>query len=441
MTPFHSMERKVELTSHVHLSAGSHIVYTYTNMNEYLENAAYYIAEGIYKNQIIVYIDRLKHIESVKETLQAYGYSEGQVDQVIFADADDYFGAYEDFHIDHISQKYNELLSPYLQTQGRTVRAWAFMTWKDEQDPDTLWARVALHNKIHEAFASEQSNYMSVCAYDGLSMPAFLLNELLQTHEYHLTDTELAPSHLYKRQTVRFPTISGQIKLEKAAQDHFVHSEKVNVAGEIAGSIAHELRNPLTTMKGFLQLVERSGDLHEKNKKYLETVNGELEKIEQVASEFLTLARPHVENRMENHLSELLKNVQMLMKPEAANKSIAIHMEVDNGEITVMCDDMKMKQVFINIIKNAIEAMVEGDIKLYVQDGKDDVHVYVTDNGPGIPDDVLNQLNQPFMSTKENGTGLGILISEKIVEDHHGTLKVESEVGEGTTFTVTLPKA
>lgn len=440
MTPSHGMERVVELTSNVYLSAGSHIVYTYTNMNAYFENAAYYLAEGIDKNQTVICIDRPEHLGYIKKTLEDGGYSKGQINRIIFADADDYFGAYGDFSIDYISRKCNQLLYPYLE-KNRTVRAWGFMTWKNEQEPSTLWARVALHNKIHDAFTSEQNNYMSVCAYDGLTLPAFLLNELLRTHEYHLTDTELAPSHLYKRKSVRFPAISEQIKLEKAAQEKAIHSEKLSVAGELVGSIAHELRNPLTTVKGFLQLIEKSGDMNDKSKKYLATVNGELEKIERIASEFLALARPHKENKTENNLSELLENVQILMEPEAANKAIAIHKKIDNQNITIMCDDVKIKQVFINVIKNAIEAMDEGDITLYTQDEMDNVHIFVTDNGPGIPDDILNQLNQPFMTTKENGTGLGILISEKIVEDHNGTLLVESDVGKGTTFTVTLPKA
>src|SRR5699024_5813646 len=104
--------------------------------------------------------------------------------------------------------------------------------------------------------------------------------------------------------------------------------------------------------------------------------------------------------------------------------------KADNEDTVIVADEMKIKQVFVNLIKNAIEAMREGYITLYVKELTNCVHIYIIDNGPGIPDEVLKQLGQSFYTTKETGTGLGLFISEQILNEHNGKLLVESKVGK-----------
>src|SRR5699024_9454311 len=130
MTHQNGIGKKVELTSTIYLSSGSHILYTYTDMNKYLENAASYIAEGIAKDQTVIFIDQPERFDMVIEKLKNASYSEEKLKAIIFADLEKYFGTHEDFTIDQISRNLNQLFYPYLG-KDRTIRLWGRMTWTD----------------------------------------------------------------------------------------------------------------------------------------------------------------------------------------------------------------------------------------------------------------------------------------------------------------------
>ena len=426
--------KKVNFTTNIELSAGCHIVYTYTDLNHYLENTLSYITEGLDKDQIVIYIDKPDRYKYIMEKLKHANYSEEQLNEIIFADTDDFYETHDVFNMNQVMANFMDILEPHLK--DRVIRTWGFVTWK-EQNQISLTARLKLYECGCDSFVSELENFISVCAYDGFTLPSSILCEILQAHEYHMTDTHLTTSNLYKKKPVLFPAISEQIKLEKAAQDQVIRSEKLSIAGELAAGIAHEIRNPITAIKGFLKLIESTED---KNKKFLHIISEEIEKIAQISSEFLILSKPHVENKKEINVVDLIVSVQLLLEPQAVKKNIGIQLEYEYSEILITCDDMKIKQVLINLIKNSIEAMEKGFITVTARDLIDHVHIYVADEGPGIPKEILNNLGQPFFTTKEEGTGLGLLICEKIIEDHNGKIIVESEMGKGTIIILRIPK-
>lgn len=430
------IDKKIELTNNVYDS--SHIIYTFSNMDQYLENAFAFMTEGLDKNEIVVHIGVPAHNQLMKERLDEAGYSQSQINRIVFYEINEVYGTDKCFDLNDVNDKAEEIYGPYLQDK-RMIRTWSQVQWK-EQDPQVLCPKLSIYEKGQDDIITERGNLISVCAYDAKTMPSHLLNDLLQSHEYHMTDTHLSRSHLYQKLPRKMESICKQMKLDTTVEKEKIRSEKLSMAGGIATNIAHELHNCLASMSGALQLMKAKNQIDATNENYFNIFDRQMEKVEHLASEYLTLAQPHTENRQAFNIIQLMTDVMENMYAQANKKKISLHTQTDNQDIKILCDKEKLKQVFSKIIQNAIEAMEAGTIVIDVRSFVDDVHVYVTDDGPGIPEDILSQLGEPFMTTKENGTGLGLLIAEKITRDHGGKLNIESKVGMGTTCTITLPK-
>lgn len=222
---------------------------------------------------------------------------------------------------------------------------------------------------------------------------------------------------------------------QKKADELMLKSEKLNLAGQLAAGISHEIRNPLTAIKGFFQLIKSSTQKDE----YFTIIDNELERIEEISSELLMLAKPQTKRHEKYNLYDIINEVKLLLETQAIMKSILVRTEFESSYLEVVCDKTKIKQVFINLVKNAIEAMEKGNITIKVSSCPNHISITVEDNGPGISKERLNRIGEPFYSTKEKGTGLGLLTSYKIIENHNGTISVDSVVGKGTTFLITLP--
>ena len=227
------------------------------------------------------------------------------------------------------------------------------------------------------------------------------------------------------------------ITQEKDNENLIIRSEKMNIAGELAASIAHELRNPLAAIKGFFHILKTS---NEQKELFFTVIEDELSRIEQISSELLTLAKPHSEVRKVHNIIQLVNEVILLLTSQANMKSVEINLLTKKDEIFIKCEAAKIKQVFINMIKNAIDAMKNpGNICLVVYEMKDSIQIEIIDEGCGIPEEVISKIGEPFYTTKEKGTGIGLMVCYKIIESHGGNIQVESTVGNGTKFTITFP--
>ncbi|PID21142.1 hypothetical protein CSV61_09980 [Sporosarcina sp. P3] len=433
----------MRLTKGIESSPVGHVVYTYTDIDKYIEHATSYVAEGLDENHVVLYVDRLENFTIIKENLRNMGFSKNQIDRIHFIDTNVAYNTHEDFNAETIVKVASETINFHAK-EGSTIRGWGLMTWRP-QNIKTLTPSIVIHEKnfddLFSKIANITANYIQVCAYDSVSLTGSLLIELLRTHEYHMTDTNFSPSHVYKKEPVRFTGLSEQLQFEKELRSHDTRRDKLDMTGKLASIIAHELRSSLTVVQGRLQLFDlTSGGYSEASQAHLDGLQKGLQEIEQTASQFLSLAESHVENQKALNISELVEQVTMQMKATIDMAGIDIHVHSDHHEMMIFGDELKIKQVFINIVKNAIEAMETGTITLVVKDEQDHVIIEVSDNGPGIPDNILRQIGDPFMSSKEDGTGLGLLISEKIVKEHNGSLLLHTLIGKGTTFTVSLPK-
>ncbi|UTR12797.1 ATP-binding protein [Evansella sp. LMS18] len=212
-------------------------------------------------------------------------------------------------------------------------------------------------------------------------------------------------------------------------------SDKLHAVGELAAGVAHEIRNPLTSMKGFLQLSKP--DI---KKDYYEIMEKELERINEIVGEFLFLSKPHKISFSAKNLKPVINNVISFIQPEALLKNVEIHTFLEDDLSVINCEENQLKQVLINLLKNSMEAMpAGGKIQVTAENTPGGLSLRIKDEGPGIPEDVLKKIGQPFYTTKEDGNGLGMLVSRRIVEAHGGQLFIESEMGIGTVVEIRLP--
>ena len=214
-------------------------------------------------------------------------------------------------------------------------------------------------------------------------------------------------------------------------------SEKLAMLGQMAAGIAHEIRNPLTSIKGFIHLL-KSNNLDEE---YFDIVFSELERINSIVGEFLVLAKPSVATFVEQDVTILIKDIVTLIDTQSILSNVQIFVEFDRDLPMVNCEKNQLKQVFLNIIKNSIEAMPNGgniDVKVKAkEEGK--ISIEIIDQGIGIPKERMSTLGEPFYSTKEKGTGLGLMTCFKIIESHNGQFIIKSTLNEGTTIEIILP--
>ncbi|WP_349408865.1 PAS domain S-box protein [Pseudalkalibacillus sp. SCS-8] len=225
---------------------------------------------------------------------------------------------------------------------------------------------------------------------------------------------------------------------EKRSEELLRRSEKLTVVGELAAAVAHEIRNPLTSIKGFIQMLENG--VPEKEL-YYQIVLSELDRIEQIISELLVLAKPQSICFQKKKIGNLITHVLKLLEGQANLHNIQFNMDLEAGSEMINCEENQLKQVFINLIKNAIEVMPNGGTITVTckKAEKNNLLIRIVDEGPGIPKDRLSRLGEPFYTTKEKGTGLGLMVSFKIIKDHQGSMHFSSTVKKGTTVDVLLP--
>lgn len=223
---------------------------------------------------------------------------------------------------------------------------------------------------------------------------------------------------------------------KKEAEEMMVRSEKMSIAGQLAAGIAHEIRNPLTSLKGFLQLLRAGVDAKEA---YYKIMIDEINKIETITSELLFISKPMTNNKKPESVRSMITDVLALLKPQARLHNIHINRKHQH-DTYIHCDRTQIKQVLINLIKNAIEA-VDSYSTITVDTRKRDdlIEIDVVDEGPGIPQDIIHKLSEPFFTTKQSGTGLGLMITKQILEQHDGQIKILQNKKKGSTFRIILP--
>jgi two-component system sensor kinase FixL len=237
-----------------------------------------------------------------------------------------------------------------------------------------------------------------------------------------------------------FTGIVSDLTETKALQERIIRSERLAALGQVVAEISHEIKNPLMMVGGFAkQLIKQNRD--EKTNRKLSIIVNEVERLEDLLKELRALYLPRALNMEEMSINDVLREIHELVRADCENKRIITEIRTDGSQPVVMGDRAKLKQVFLNLVKNAMEAMESGgNLSVQSQLRGDKVEIAILDSGCGISKEDLGKVFSPFFTTKRHGTGLGLSISKSIIEEHPGSsLAVESEGGKGTLFRVSLP--
>jgi PAS domain S-box-containing protein len=255
--------------------------------------------------------------------------------------------------------------------------------------------------------------------------------------EVHISLT-LSPVLLDDGQLVALASISRNITERKETEELLRRSEKLSVIGQLAAGVAHEIRNPLTTLRGFVQLLKHR---QAGNAEHMDLMLEELDRINFIVSEFIILSKPHLNQFLFKDPTELLTDLIRILEPQSNMSGVRLEMRFASDIPRIRCEENQLKQVFLNVIKNGMEAMPEGGVvkveAANLESGR--ILIRFTDHGAGIPEDMLTRLGEPFLTNKANGTGLGIMVSQQIVANHKGRMIIRSELGKGTCVDIVLP--
>lgn len=223
-------------------------------------------------------------------------------------------------------------------------------------------------------------------------------------------------------------------------QKELQQAEKMNAIGQLAASVAHEIRNPMTVVKGFLQIFQNKSKLTEEELSYIKLMVDEINRAEGIINDYLSLAKPDLGSKEHVMLSEFSAHIVDLMNGYALMVSnIHLHFELD-FDLEIYINTNEVKQVLINIMKNGIEAMKDGgELTLSIQKEGECIVFSVSDTGIGMSEEQLKRLGTAFYSLKDKGTGIGLMVCYQVIERMKGKIEVESEKNKGTTFKVYVP--
>ena len=229
----------------------------------------------------------------------------------------------------------------------------------------------------------------------------------------------------------------------KEEQLKLINQEKLVLLGQMGATIVHETRNFLTTIKGNSQLIELYVD-DEKIKKYARKINTDTDEVNKIISDFLSLSKPRETEMEEVAFNDLVSSMKNTIETSSLMKKVELVLDLDYDERYIICDETQIRQVILNICKNAVEAM-EGILSpiLHISTGlnqyKKEIFIRISDNGSGIDNKTIKKIGTPFFTTKKTGTGLGLNACYEIIKEHKGRINIESDLGKGTTFTIVMP--
>jgi PAS domain S-box-containing protein len=213
--------------------------------------------------------------------------------------------------------------------------------------------------------------------------------------------------------------------------------DRLKLMGQIAGGIAHEIRNPMTVVRGYLQLMQDKEEFASQHKRF-DTMIGEIDRANAIITEFLSLAKDKPEEMKRQNINDIVTVLVPLIQADVAKNQVAV--SVDLAEVPDLnLDEKEIRQVVLNLVRNGVESMPQGgELTIKTSKKKDRVILSIKDQGNGIPPGVLEKLGTPFFTTKDTGTGLGLSICYRIAESHNARIEVKTGK-RGTTFTVSFP--
>ncbi len=250
-------------------------------------------------------------------------------------------------------------------------------------------------------------------------------------------------ARLYRDLENRLRDLQDAYQQLEENQEKLLRAERLAAIGEMSAKVAHEIRNPLVSIGGFARLIERKITADSKLKQYAGIISEQVSNLENILNNILATANPPKPQQNLVNLQHLIEQVITILKNAIKRREIKLSVNMPTTELFLQGDQKLLHQAFLNLLKNAIEALDETqgekEISIRLEQADHHANLQISDNGPGIPENLINKIFQTFFTTKSSGTGLGLSIVHQIVEAHKGTISVKSTAGEGTTFYLQFP--
>jgi two-component system, sporulation sensor kinase B len=306
------------------------------------------------------------------------------------------------------------------------------ITGLNEVSAGNFNVKLTSSNQSDLGILAERFNYMTeqlTMLFERLSATTEQIGRIKRT---------IQPMHRLESAIDEMDQILQRTKIQRELQ----RAEKMNAIGQLAASVAHEIRNPMTVVKGFLQIFLAKEQMSEEERMYIKLMIDELNRAETIINDYLSLARPDMERIERVDAGLLASNVFDLMNSYALmSKNIVFEYDFPE-DVFIKGNTSELKQVLINILKNGIEAMKDGGtLSLYVYKTEEYGVFEINDTGIGMSSDELDRLGTAFYSLKEKGTGIGLMVCYQIIDRMKGIIEVQSEKGKGTTFKIFVPLA
>jgi signal transduction histidine kinase len=279
----------------------------------------------------------------------------------------------------------------------------------------------------------EMEKYLEIVIYNVVGSVTGLLAQRERERSLELQRTAEGLEDSYQK-------LQAQSERIIAIEEQLRRSEKLSTLGEMAAVLAHEIRNPLGSIRGTAEILRddyRPGDpKHE----FIEIQIKETERLNHVVEDFLRMARQKPVELSDCSIREELETIVTLVAKDAQDRGISLRLESNAEPAVIRGDGEKLRQAFLNIVINALQATpAGGSVSILLNKCKTGFEISFRDSGSGIAADSLQRIFEPFYTTKTDGTGLGLAVTRKIIEGHGGKMDIESEVGQGTTVSVRLP--
>lgn len=429
--------RTIELRRELPVENGGHILYVSNSKRSYIENLAAYIADGIKLGHRVLIIDETEIYQEVYAMLVAQ-FSERELESVFFTDNRVFFQCHDNFHCETILHHYGTLTDS-LPEQDRVLRSWAQVVWREQED--IINTLENYENTVD--IMLEDQGMVVVCAYDGTKIPAELLVLSLKNHEYFMTDTELVRSPLYSKPAPKgvFPSLSIQAKIESEMDFYKKKLDFVHV-------VSHEVRNPLTIVNAYASMIgNNEANLSAESRDKLMAIEQYVKAIDHELTHII-----ETEQMLSNELFMKLGPVSLLptiqevirlmeVKSYVQNVIFACQMNVLESH-HILGNAMGLRLILSNLISNAIKYTNEQglvEFSAHVEDQR--VRFVIRDTGMGMSPNQLKMLYQKYGKLDEShgGQGIGLYIVKHLTDRFHGTLHMDSALGEGTTVTVDFP--
>ncbi|MFB6804603.1 ATP-binding protein, partial [Peribacillus butanolivorans] len=295
-------------------------------------------------------------------------------------------------------------------------------------------------------FLFDKIGFYIVASLNIILGPTFILvishSNLQYTYEYVALDSFGNTLNFIAIQIILvfvFIGTNNRMESTNAFHKEIQQAKQLNSVGQLAATIAHEIRNPITVVKGFAQLLDQEKELNETEKFYVQTMLTELEYTQVIINDYLSLAKPQSGNIQVIHLNHEIQKISDLLTSFANNCNVGFLLKF-SGELYIKMNPIELKQVLVNIIKNGIESMNNpGFITVETEQEQNMAKIKITDTGIGLSKEQLEILGTPFYSLKERGTGIGLTVCYNIAQKYKGEIIVKSQLNKGTSFTIFLP--